>query len=113
MQISGRQRIVDLQSNAQPDDSMFNHRFVTVLQVDHLNNGALAVSDHPCTGKQIVDDAGGGITYQGFTTPGSATSAALWMIRRITIVGALTTIEHANGGTFDQVWDDRASLTYS
>jgi hypothetical protein len=59
-------------------------------------------------------DAGGGVSYLGEAPPGTATSAAKWRIRRITTVGNDVTIEWADGnGNFDNVWDDRVSLSYS
>lgn len=51
-------------------------------------------------------------TYIGDATPGTATSAATWRIKRMT--NADTTIIWADGNSnFDNVWDNRASLTYS
>lgn len=58
-----------------------------------------------------VDEAGT-YTYLGDALPGTATSVALWRVRRLTV--ADNTIEFADGDdSFDNVWDDRASLTYS
>ena len=52
--------------------------------------------------------------YIGRADTGAATSAALWRIIRYDVSGDLTTDGFASGSTeFDQVWDDRASLTYS
>ena len=53
-------------------------------------------------------------SYRGEAYPGSATSAAVWRIQRITITGDDIAIEWADGSdALNQVWDDRASLTYS
>lgn len=61
-----------------------------------------------------TDDAGGGVTYVGEAAIGSATSGALWRIKRITIVSADAAIEWADGdGSFDNIWDNRAALSYS
>lgn len=57
---------------------------------------------------------GSGITYIGKAQIGSATSSAEWQIQRITESGSSTSIDWANGADeFDQVWDNRASLSYS
>lgn len=57
-------------------------------------------------------DDTGTYTYIGEAAPGSATSAAVWRIQRIT--NADSTIEWADGdGDFNNVWDNRASLSYS
>ena len=53
-------------------------------------------------------------SYRGEAHPGSATSDAAWRIQRITISGDDLATEWADGSSaFSQVWDDRASLTYS
>lgn len=58
-----------------------------------------------------IDDTGT-YKYIGEAAPGSATSAAVWRIQRIT--NADSTIVWADGdGDFDNVWDNRASLSYS
>ena len=61
-------------------------------------------------------DTVGSHKYIGESLPGSATSAALWRIKRIdqTDTGGDVNILWANGlVTFNQVWDDRLSLTYT
>ena len=53
-------------------------------------------------------------SYRGEAVPGTATSAALWRVQRITITGDDLVIEWADGSSdFTQIWDDRLSLTYS
>lgn len=53
--------------------------------------------------------------YVGYAVPGSATSAAVWQIRKFTYVGTNPTAIRFAGGSrlFNAVWDDRASLSYS
>ena len=52
------------------------------------------------------------IDYLGEASVGTATSAAAWRVKRIdNTLG--TTIMWAGTGTFNQVWDNYASLTYS
>lgn len=64
--------------------------------------------------KTLVDAATATVTYIGDANPGTATSAAEWRIRRLTEVGDDVTVEWADGNdTFDNIWDDRASLSYS
>lgn len=52
------------------------------------------------------------VTYLGEAAVGSATSAAVWRIKKIVETGDDVSITYA-GGKFDQVWDNRASLTYA
>ena len=58
---------------------------------------------------------GNNVEYHGWATPGSAKSAAVWAIVKFTYSGLLITdIQWAGGAaTFDQVWDNRASLGFS
>lgn len=52
------------------------------------------------------------VTYLGEASIGSATSSAVWRIKKIVETGDDVSITYA-GGKFDQVWDNRASLTYA
>lgn len=54
----------------------------------------------------------GDIDYVGEATIGTATSAASWRIKRVDSSSG-TVIQWAGTGVFDQVWDNRASLSYS
>lgn len=59
-----------------------------------------------------LDDSNDPILYSGKASIGSATSAAVWQIARLdTTSGVIKT--WAGGGTFTEVWDDRAGLSYS
>jgi hypothetical protein len=60
-------------------------------------------------------NAGGSPVYIGKAAFGSAKSAAVWQIQRLVYTGDnLTDILWADGDTeFDNVWDNRAGLSYS
>jgi hypothetical protein len=66
-----------------------------------------------------VDDTGaGGISYVGHAHPGSTEASAAWRIKRITstTVGpqTITKTEYADGNQyFDNIWNNRAALSYS
>lgn len=53
--------------------------------------------------------------YIGKAIPGSATSAASWQIRKITYDANSnpTSVLYPGTTEFNQIWDNRASLTYS
>ena len=56
----------------------------------------------------------GTVTYYGFAVAGEATSAATWKVFKVTDDGTTTVKLWADGDTsFDNVWDDYASLSYS
>lgn len=61
-----------------------------------------------------IDRASGTTWYIGRALPGSATSSAVWQIMRLTFSGGLlTAVEWADSNdNFDNVWDNRASLSY-
>lgn len=54
------------------------------------------------------------VAYAGQADPGTLTSAASWRVYRLTTVGEDVILEYADGNAnFDNVWDNRASLSYS
>lgn len=57
-------------------------------------------------------DSSGSIDYVGEASIGTATSAASWRIKRVDSTTGII-IQWAGTGVFDQVWDNRASLSYS
>jgi poly(3-hydroxybutyrate) depolymerase len=62
----------------------------------------------------VVDAPSSTLSYVGTADPGTLTSSGSWRILRITYAGTVTTIHWADGNdNFDNVWDDRAGLTYS
>lgn len=69
---------------------------------------------------QLDYDGSNNLIYQGFAQPGSATSEAVWRIRKYTYNATplLTSITfpQVNGspsGAFSFVWDNRSSYSYS
>jgi len=64
-----------------------------------------------------VDFVGKTLIYRGEATPGTATSAATWRIRKLDIDngsnGDVATTWADGNADFDNVWDDRAILSYS
>ena len=62
--------------------------------------------------KTMIDEQSG-VTYVGKAHCGCKTDLPHWQIQRITESGSMTIIEWADGDTlFDNVFDDRATLTY-
>lgn len=59
-----------------------------------------------------VDEASATVTYVGEAAAGSATSGAVWLIKKIDETSGIV-ITFADGNTnYDNVWDNRAALTY-
>ncbi len=60
-----------------------------------------------------LDEASTTTTYVCHADPGTETSAARWRIKRLLKTGNVTRGVHADGNAkFDNIADDRASLTY-
>ncbi len=57
-------------------------------------------------------DTDGSIDYVGEAAIGTATSAPLWRVKKIDSTNGVV-VQWAGTGVFNQVWDNRASLTYS
>lgn len=71
-----------------------------------------SASDMMC----LVEYSGGNPVYIGRAAAGTATSAAAWQVQKLTydVDGNVTAIQFAGGtNDYNQVWDDRATLTYS
>ncbi len=60
------------------------------------------------------DPVGATTAYVGKAIAGTATSAALWQVKRLTFAadGGVITKFADGDATFDNIWDNRASLTY-
>ena len=64
--------------------------------------------------KTLIDEVDADTTYIGVSKQGGSTSEAIWMIRKITTVDTVTSILFADGDDqYNNVWDDRVSLSYS
>jgi hypothetical protein len=59
-----------------------------------------------------LDEISTTVNYIGSAPVGSATSSATWLIKRLTVSGTQTIIQFASA-SYNQVWDNRASLTYT
>jgi hypothetical protein len=61
-----------------------------------------------------VDDSTSTLTYVGDAAIGVSESAAVWRIKRLQTTGTVLKITWADGNEFyDNIWADRASLTYT
>lgn len=61
----------------------------------------------------IKDTSVTGTIYYGYATIGSNTSDSVWKIRRDVTSGGVTVVEYADGdANFDNIWNDRTSLSY-
>ena len=102
------------------------------LYIDNASNGALYQKTGASTWTfqsdladvtlaAQVDDTGGtpNVIYRGEAQPGALTSAAAWRIQEITITtdgggnDDIATLWADGDANFDNIWDNRAALSYS
>lgn len=80
-----------------------------LARIPALVNGRTPV-DTDRVVKQLIDAPSAAVTYVcEANTVGTATSAAAWRIKRITVSGTITTIQWGGTGAFDQIADNRAT----
>lgn len=70
------------------------------------------VTDNAYT--KLLDQVSSELLYVGEAVPESLESAAVWRIQRIIFdnLGNVEEIRYADGGLFDQIWNNRTILTY-
>ena len=64
------------------------------------------------TPQVLIDEASATVTYVGYSHTGNATSAGKWLIKKVSVSGNVTTTQWASEEA-NQIWDNRASLSYS
>ena len=65
-------------------------------------------------GSVRIDEVSANVIYIGEATSSADESLPIWRIKRLQLTGTVTAIQYADGNTnFDNVWTNRASLTYS
>jgi hypothetical protein len=62
----------------------------------------------------LQDESNPNSIYRGFAVPGSKTSDPVWAIQKVTNNKGILSYRWADGNkNFDNVWDNRSSLSYS
>jgi hypothetical protein len=62
----------------------------------------------------IIDEVSATTVYYGWAAVNSSTANAVWKIKRKSVSGTVTTYAYADGNTnYDNIWDNRALLSYS
>ena len=76
--------------------------------------GVSSVDSFDTTYAIRVDDASSTVTYVGEASIRSSEAAPVWRIKKLETVGSVLSITWADGNmSFDNVWNDRATLSYS
>lgn len=84
------------------------------MEVDNQDNHPTVKTLTETNPAPIVDVASASVTYKGYAKLGTGEDKPKWKIERITITGTVTKTEYADGNmNYDNIWADRASLTYS
>lgn len=86
-------------------------------RTDNLSTGTAFknIVGRSINGIELDYDGGTNPIYIGKAVPGSLTSEAKWQIQKLTFDGNNnpTSILFPGTAEFNQIWDNRASLTYS
>lgn len=80
------------------------------------NHADVSLSAHTILTQRAAYDASSNVEYLGYALPGSATSSPVWLIKKMSydVSNRFTGSTFADGNSeFDNIWDNRASLTYS
>ncbi len=110
--------LTDAELRATPVDVLIDDSTPVSVAVDGTVPVSVAAtlntSAQPDLVVEKIDQASATVTYLGQAAPGTATSAASWRIQRMSVSGTVTTMEYADGDlSYNNVWDNRASMSYA
>jgi len=95
------------------NNNYYSSYYIKQTSVTTINNSTGGSAEMPVYAK-IIDDLEDGTTYIGEADAGSSESDPVWRIKQIVETGPDVKITWADGDTnFDNIWDNRASLSYS
>lgn len=81
----------------------FNNQLNEIRQAQYVRGEA-----------SIVDEVSAALQYIGTGPLSGDTSLPIWQIKKVEKVGTVTRITYADGDNkFDNVWDNRAALSYA
>jgi molybdopterin-binding protein len=62
----------------------------------------------------LIDESNPNIIYKGFASPAAKVDDPVWAIQKVSNTGDVCSYQWADGNkNFDNVWNDRATLSYS
>lgn len=74
----------------------------------------VAITDESTLYYVAIDEVSKNLSYIGKAVIASSQSSAVWQITRLQTTGNITLLQYADGdNSFDNIWNNRASLTYS
>jgi hypothetical protein len=85
-----------------------------VLAVENLEYDGVSLQRQQSSNIAVqLDSAADPIIYVGKAPIGSATSSAVWQIVKLDTTSGLVKTWADGNASFDNIWDNRASLTYN
>lgn len=105
-----------------PNDLIINLAGGTTNQILVKKSGAdydfgwedMIINWPPTNYTKLLDQVNNTLTYLGEALPDSLENQPVWRISRIIydLSGNVDEVRYADGGEFNQIWNDRASLIY-
>lgn len=92
-----------------------------IAQLNFLNDAVINIKNSVSTLDSkiffepvLVDESNPNIIYKGFASPAAKVEDAVWSIQKISNIGDVCSYQWADGNkNFDNVWNNRAALSYS
>jgi hypothetical protein len=79
-----------------------------------LNSNVNIVNDKVFYEAKLVDETNGLIVYKGYAIPGTRGTDPFWAIQRVTNDDGVLSYHWASGNkSFDKIWDNRSTYSYS
>ena len=81
---------------------------------DSIKNAVSALDNKIFFEPVLVDESNPNVIYKGFASPAAKGEEPVWAIQRVGINAEICSYQWADGNkNFDNVWNDRATLTYA
>lgn len=83
-------------------------------QVSSIKTSVSALDSKIFFDPVLIDESNPNVIYKGFASPSAKHDEAVWAIQKITNTGEVCSYQWADGNkNFDNIWNDRATLTYA
>ena len=83
-------------------------------EIVNIKNSIGILNDKLFYDCRLVDESNSNVVYKGFANPGALVTQPIWAIQKITNSGGILSYQWADGNkNFDNIWNNRKTLSYS